>query len=357
MPAPDDEFELVLRRCQERLAEIDLHLPGLEGSAPRPPVYSLTAALDEPAAPASAAVAPPPPAPEPELPTIEAPPEDVSPAPPEPPSAPLWRAAPSPEPEARPAAAAPVSARDARWRASLAAAAVAVGAGGLWLARRAPAGVSLDVDQADGLAVRQDGDLIVAQGLTLLTLTPAGRTLEKTALDAPVADLSWDQGSLWSVDGRTPTVLERREGARPTSFRLNHVPGAVYAHDKYLWTSEKDGRALHQFLISRSILGALLQPLDLYELPGLNPETFAIDDDGTLWLVDQASRRLYRLKPENGTYKPLASTPLSPLIGPDGDIRSLRLKDDAVWILVRPAGSSRSILRRLVLSRLDWTPA
>ncbi len=103
---------------------------------------------------------------------------------------------------------------------------------------------------------------------------------------------------MWSTDGRTASITERADGGRTTVFRLNHVPGAIYVKDKYLCTSEKGGHTLHQFLISRSILGALLQPLDSFELNGLSPETFTIDDAGTLWLVDEPTRRLYRLRLE-----------------------------------------------------------
>ena len=270
------------------------------------------------------------------------------------PSTPLWRTTPA----HKPAAETPIAPRLRRRNLAFAAFALAAGGTATWWIRREPKDVSLNIDRADALAIRSDGDMIVAEGPELVTLSPEGKPLGKVDLpEGPIDDLSWDQGSLWSVDGRTPTVLERRDGARPTVFHLNHVPHAVYAHDKYLWTAEKNGSSLHQFLVSRSILGAMLQPLDLYELPGLTPQTFALDDEGTLWLVDMATRQLYRLRPEGGSYKQVASTPLSPMIGPDAEIRSLRLKDDAIWILVRPANSDRSILRRLILSRLTWTPA
>jgi hypothetical protein len=151
--------------------------------------------------------------------------------------------------------------------------------------------------------------------------------------------------------------VERVEGGRATTFRLNHVPGALYVKDKYLWTAEKAGGVLHQFLISRSILGALLQPLDSFELSGLYPETFTFDEAGALWLVDQPTRRLYRLRLENGTFKRVSSAPLSPLFGPQGRFRGLSVENGAVWILSQPGPGGRAALRRIAVARLDWTPA
>ena len=120
---------------------------------------------------------------------------------------------------------------------------------------------------------------------------------------------------------------------------------------------EKGGHSLHQFLISRSILGAILQPIDSFELAGRSPDSFTIDDDGTLWIVDQPSRRLFRLRLENGAYKQVSSAPLSPFVGPDGKLRSLTIENEAVWILTQPRTGGGAALRRISLSRFDWTPA
>jgi hypothetical protein len=246
-------------------------------------------------------------------------------------------------------------------RAAAAAAAagiVSLGALSVWLARRPAADLDIAVGDADAIALRPEkGDMFVAQGKELLDLTRDGRTLGRQPLDAPVEALRWDQGSLWTADGRTASVVEHADGGRTTVFTLNHVPGALYVKDKDLWTAEKGGRVLHQFLISRSILGAILQPLDSFEVSGLSPETFAIDDAGTLWIVDQPSRRLFRLHLENGTYKQISSAPLSPFVGPDGKLRSLTIEEDAVWLLAQPQSGGRARLRRIALSRLDWTPA
>ncbi|MFI5349506.1 MAG: hypothetical protein ACHQ2Z_08175, partial [Elusimicrobiota bacterium] len=238
-----------------------------------------------------------------------------------------------------------------------AAAGVAAGAFGVWLARRPAPDFAIEVDAADAMAVRPEkGDLLVAEGKELVDLSRTGRTLERRPLDAPVDSLCWNQGSLWSVDGRTPSVIERAEGGRETVFRLNHVPGAIYVKDKSLWTAEKDGHVLHQFLISRSILGAILQPLDSFELTGLSPAGFAIDDAGTLWLADEATRRLFRLRLENGTYKQFASAPLSPFLGPQGKLQDLTIDGDAVWILAQKGNGGRTALRRIAVGHLDWTP-
>lgn len=417
MSGPEDELELVLRRCQQRLSEISLDVPGMDAGAARRagPAFSLD--LPPPAAPAawggpllapfppSPAAAPRPaaPAPEPSRP----PPAAFVPPPPEPPPAPPVPAAPvplekllvpdeeidvfppagrAPEEPSEPAApvpaprppeqppawtvsrapsSSPAPARAAAPRpspavlAAVAGAVLAVGAASVWFARRAPREVALDFARADAFAIGEGGMLLVASDKELSTLSPEGVPAAGAALDAPVDDLSWDQGSLWSVDGREARATERRKDARPTVFNLNHVPDGVFARGEFLWTSEKGKPVLHQYLISRSILGAFLQPLDIFQLPGLVPAAFALDEDGVLWLVDENSRRLYRLRSEGGAYKPVDSAALSPLFGPEGDIRGLRLAlaKDAVWILARPSGEGRASLRRVPVSRLDWTAA
>jgi sugar lactone lactonase YvrE len=98
------------------------------------------------------------------------------------------------------------------------------------------------------------------------------------------------------------------------------------------------------------------QPLDLYDLGRLAPETFAVGEDGTLWLVDSDSRRLYRMTLVGGAYKPVASAPLSTLAGPEGILRGLSVEGDALWLLsADPSG--RAVLRRMPLDRLAWRAA
>jgi hypothetical protein len=378
-----DEFEQLLERCSERLSGITLSVPALEGgSTRRTPVYSLSPAppppvpaappepapeAPQPAPPAAARREPEaPPAPQPRPAAIALPPLTSAPTrdedevfPPSrvggrtpPPSVPLWRARPAPTPVPRP--------ETSRRLPAVAAAAALAAAGtfGLWLARRPAADLVIEVGDADAIAVRAEkGDLLVAEGKELVDLSHDGLTLERRPLDSPIDSLCWNQGSLWSADGRTAAVVERGEGGRTTVFRLNHVPGAIYVNGRYLWTSEKDGHALHQFLISRSILGAMLQPIDSFDLNELSPEGFTLDDDGILWLADGPTRRLFRLRLENGSFKRLSSAPLSPFVGPQGKLQDLTIERDAVWILTKPAESRNAVLRRLSLSRLDWTAA
>jgi hypothetical protein len=375
---PNDEFERLLERCGERLAEISLTVPALESGAPRkePARYSLTPPVEPvpppkpleaaplPAAPARLEVSAPlprepEPAPKPLPFAAEEPDEDAVFPPPRmqprtpPPSTPLWRARPAPTP---PPPAVPVGGR--RSAAAVAAAAVvAAGSFGAWLIRRPVAELDLDVGGAEAMTVRLDkGDVLIAEGKELVDLTRDGKTLGRRSLAAPVDSLCWAQGSLWTADGRTASIVEHAEDGRETVFSLNHVPGALYVRDKYLWTADKDGRVIHQFLVSRSILGALLQPLDSFELNGLSPESFTIDDAGTLWLADRYSRRLYRLRLENGSYRSVSSAPLSPFVGPEGRLRDLTVEGGAVWLLGETSGG-RTSLRRLRLSRLDWTPS
>jgi hypothetical protein len=395
---PKDEFELLLERCHERLAGINLNVPTLDGGAPRQTqtAYSLTPAAPAPQKPSEApkpsvpaALVAPPEVPEPPKPAAppalaarpvvaEAPLPAAKPPLPRPaaeereedeffpplrisprtsaPSAPLWRAPSAPAPAPAPT---PAPARGRRVAAvSAASALAAAGAFGVWLARRPAADLSIKVDGADAFAIRPDkGDLLVAEGKDLVDLARDGRTLSRRPLDSAIDFMRWEQGSLWTTDGLTPSIIEHVEGGRTTVFRLNHVPGSIFVSDKYLWTAEKGGRTIHQFLISRSILGAILQPIDSFQLNGLTPDSFTIDDAGALWLAEESTRRLYRLRLENGAYKLIESAPLSPLIGPEGKLRGLTIEDDAVWIMARPAPGGRGALRRILLSRLDWTPA
>ncbi|HEX4046344.1 MAG TPA: hypothetical protein VH309_00840 [Elusimicrobiota bacterium] len=396
---PTDEFELLLERCRERLSEISLRLPTLENGAPRPPqqVYSLTPHAPPPPKPAAA---PKPPASH--LPSLEprapersaapapaplpaaAPPVERSPAaaakpaapPPRPavqreddevfppliarsktppPSSPLWGAPASPTP---PPAPLPSNAGRRAGAAAAAAAIASAGAFGVWLARRPPPDLAIDVGDADAIAVRPPkADILVAQGKDLLDLSRDGRTLSRRSLEAPVDSLTWEPGSLWSSDGRTAEVVEHDDDGRSTLFTLNHVPGSLFVKDGYLWTGEKGGHAIHQFLISRSILGALLQPLDSYDLSPLSPEAFTVDENGTLWVADQETRRLFRLRLVNGSYKQVSSAPLSPFVGPDGRLRDLTIEGGAVWLLAQAGENGRVTLRRLQLSHLDWKPS
>ncbi|HXT00709.1 MAG TPA: hypothetical protein VN915_08555 [Elusimicrobiota bacterium] len=368
-----DEFDRLLEHCSERLAEISLSIPALEDGSPRPAVYTLEPqppkpaprpaapprppeAAERPAEPAGVLPEAPAPAPAPEPFAEPAAESEVFPPPraEERPPAPQWR----PGPPRTPPPPTPVPASRGGRRAAAAAAAGVLAAAGayvLWLMRRPAPDLDIELDRADAMAVRPErGDLLVAEGRGLVDMSRAGQTLGRQPLDAAVDTMCWDQGVLWTADGRTASVVERGEGGKDTVFSLNHVPAAIYAKDRYLWTAERNGAGLHQFLISRSILGAMLQPLDSFALDGISPESFTIDDKGTLWVADGPTRRLYRLKLENGSYKRASSAPLSPIVGPEGRLRGLTIDGDGVWMLAEHAGGGVA-LRRIAVSRFDWT--
>lgn len=355
----EDEFDALLRRCTQRLSEITLKVPSLErADAPRRPARLSLDPAAEPREPA-AVLTPPPEKPAPKPAPLEAHEEEVEVFPPV-----RYRPAETPRPAlprvqapaAPPVTAPPPVRRRLAAPAAAAALALALVALGVWSSRRAPE-LTIPLDGADAMAVRpESGDVLVARGAEVTTVAPDGRITGRRTLEGAVAGLAWTPGSLWSVDGTSPEVTERRDGERPTVFHLNHVPSAVFARGQNLWTQERGGRAIHQYLVSRSILGALLQPLDLLEIPGIAPEAFAFDEAGALWVVDGQTRSLYELRAVRGAYKPVRSAALSPLLGPSGFIHGLTIDAGAVWLLSRPAGGA-SVLRRIPFSRLNWNPA
>jgi hypothetical protein len=227
---------------------------------------------------------------------------------------------------------------------------------GVWRVQRPAADRTFELDPADAAALRPEhSDILVAQGAKLLNVSETGRALESRTLEAPVASISWNAGNLWSVDGRTRAVLERRDATgTATAFTLNHVPRAVYAHGRYLWTLEDGGKTIRQYLVSRSLVGVQLQPLDMYQLPDLTADAIAVDDADVIWVFDHASRRLYRLHAVGASLRPIDSAPLKALIGA-ADVRAMFLDDGAVWILAAPAGG-RSVVHRVTADQLDWAP-
>lgn len=336
--APDDEFERILQQCRQRLSEIDLRLPEIDPAPPRASFDLL--GVDPAPDPAPPRSVPPPPEPEP-------PPHDAAPREERPPR--LERAG-SPAPAGR---------GYPRWAAVAAAAFILSSSVGYWLSRQETGGLSLTFDRVDALGSAPGrGKAAVASGKTVTVLDADGRVVETRTLDASVAAISWSGGSLWTADGRTPALVERRADGKATSFALNHVPAAIDAGEKYLWSVDAKGKVLRQFLITRSMLGVFLQPLDLYDLPQFTVACFAMDSDGTLWLVDASSRALYRLKPEGTAYKPTARASLTPVIGGAGRIQGIALEDGTLWILVAPRDDKDAcLLRRLSRRRLRWTPA
>jgi hypothetical protein len=224
------------------------------------------------------------------------------------------------------------------------------------LSHQGPDGLTIELDRkADNLGVRTDRrDMLVVADKELLTISREGKVISRQRLDIPIASIRWEKGSAWTVDGRSATLVERRETGRPTVYQLNHVPSALYINGNFLWTLDKAGKTIHQYLISRSILGAMLQPLDIYALPNLKAESFFVDETGILWTTDSDSRELIQLKAEAGHYKAISKAPLSPFLGPDGIIQGLTLEDGGVWLLSSPTEGGHAKLRFIPLSRLDW---
>lgn len=355
--AGDDPFEALLKRCGERLSEIRLSVPDLEKTASRPAARLSLSPPEAPPPPLPRAARP---EPRPPLPEIPIPPEaeEIEVFPPAAAPAP----APTPEPRSKPNAGMPETSQHPRPRSRAlfvaAAAGLVIAALGFWASRRDSGAIEIALPGADAAAVRPDGgDMLVARGAELLAVSRAGKTLSRGVLNGRIAGLYCLQNSAWSVDGANPEVTEWREGERPIVFRLNHVPQAIFAQGNDLWTVEKGGHAIHQYIISRSIMGAMLQPLDLFEVPDLTAESIAIDGTGTLWVIDDETRALYRLRAQGGVYKIVDQAPLSPLLGPAGSLRGLTLDGDAVWIFLRPAEGGAAVLRRIPLRRLAWTPA
>jgi hypothetical protein len=365
-----DEFDALLKRCDERLAEIRLSVPDLEVSAPARP----KALLAPPPPPPRPRLAPPP-APEPPPRAVLEPPpqapleedaEEVSVFPPRVPARetkplPSLENAPVRTPPARPAprGGAPAPS-EGRARAFALAGAAVLGAAVLvfWLGRLGPSALVLRFPDADAAAVQgESGNVLIARGGEVLTMSPAGAILERRPVAGKISSLRWDRGSLWTVDGTSAAVTERRDDERPTVFRLNHVPAALFVTGNTVWTVERNGHTIHQYLLSRSILGAMLQPLDLLEVQSLSADTIAVDASGTLWIADDRTRGLFRLRAQNGVYKIVDSAPLSPLLGPAGTLRGLTVEGSSVWIFARSASGGAAVLRRIPIASLDWTRA
>lgn len=379
MPA-HDEFAAILERCETRLSEIELRLPDLEAAAPRPPKLTLDPPLVEsriepppPRTPAPVPAAPPPAprTPEPRSAAVEPPPVPAPLPPPPAPAKPRPRL-PDPEPELEhevfPPPGYPIRADSptptpllppARFptRAAVAAGSVALAlaAAGVWYSRRGPSAVEIALpSDARAASVRPDGALVLAQGSDLVTLERDGSARERLPLDRPAAAVRWANGALWTIDGVSPSVVLRR-GARPTSFALNHVPTTIFVRGQEIWTADADG-VLHQYLLSGSILGEILQPLDSYPLAGVLPATIAVDDAGELWVADQNSRRLLRMKNSGAGFSTVAWAPLSPAVGPSGALRGLSVIRGGVWLMSVDA-AGRAVERLIPTASLTWNAA
>ncbi|NNN06931.1 MAG: hypothetical protein HKL90_13625 [Elusimicrobia bacterium] len=409
MTGTPDDFERLLERCRAQLDSISLSLPTLEaeGDAGSPPPPKKAQPPLEPPAPVVPAPAPTRPEPiapavpaapvivtakaEPAAPPPEPPPQKPSPAalsaverplPPPPPSMPIY-APPAVEPKSRPpysldagvipvlTPSAPRAERlrvpgvphkidrpRADWRPADALAAAAVVAFAVWRLQRPAEDRPFELAASDAATLRPErADILVAQGSTLVEASEDGRTLSRKTLDAPVTALGWDRGSLWSVDGRARALVERRETTgRRTDYAVNYAPQTIALRGRQLWAVEPDGRTVHQYLVSRSLLGVQLQPLDQYQFPGLSVAALDVDDAEQLWVVDRASRRLYRLRKEGPGYRAVDRAPLAAFIGTEGAVKSIAVEDGVVWLLVSDPGG-RATMHRLAAARLHWTGA
>lgn len=359
--APDDEFERILERCRGGLTGISLDLPEID---PAPPAPRLTL-IEPPPAPAPAPKPAPVPEPAPVPISVAEAPRPAAPSVPEPlqpPPMPVSVPPPSPTPVPAPSPRSPVSVPAALRLsplrlAALAGAAAVLAWAGFWLVRGGETDLSLTLEHADALSSVPGDGVAIAEGYAVRFLDDDGHQIETRPLTGPVSAFSWRESSLWAADGRTAALVEHRADGGTASFALNHVPAALDAHEKYLWSTDAKGKQIRQFLITRSMLGIFLQPLDLYDLPDFTVECFDMDLEGALWLVDAPSRRLYFLKADGSAYKPVKSAPLTPVIGGAGRVKGISVKGGRIWILVSAAdGRGPSVLKRLSLRRLAWTP-
>ena len=374
MSTAEDDFEQVLTRCREQLTDITLTVPDLdEEGGDRVARFSLEemtathpnrsesadiVAASEPTVSSEPIVSV---AMDPEEPRTESVMEDV------PALADMERTSlepppqvnqESPSPKSLPAArrrAQKAGDRNLRFAVSLFVALAAAGLAAYRLTR--DQGNSLQIplgSSATALAHSFDlGEFYVAQGGEVLTFTRAGALLRRKKIDGELAALRWNQGALWSVDGKSSNVVERR-GARPTIYTLNHVPNTLFLNDRFLWTGERSSRTLRQFMLSRSILGAMLQPIDRVDLPSnIDLLTFSFDPGGDLYVVDNSQYRLIRFRLNGGTYRPFLSAPLSPILGPDESLHRLYLERGSLWALSNPE-NGRSALKRIPFSSLHW---
>jgi|GEM_PF-1591257 len=227
---------------------------------------------------------------------------------------------------------------------------------GVWRLQGPPVDRVFNLEGGDAAALRPErSDLVVAAGTKLLDVSDAGRVVERSTLESPAASLSWNQSALWSVDGRSSAVVELPDGTkRSTTFTLNYVPQAVYSRGRYLWTLE-GGTTIRQYLVSRSLVGVQLQPLDLYQLAGISADAIAVDDAEVLWVFDRTARRLCRLHKVGPALRPIDSASLAQWIGA-APVRALSVDDGFVWVLVGADGG-RAALHRIQVGRLDWNGA
>ena len=205
--SPDDEFERILTQCRERLSEIDLRLPEIDPAPPRPSLELLDLAPEPEPTPAPAVPQPPAPEPQPQAAPSKAEDQQFR----------LEQESPGPAGQG-----------SLRWTAVAVAALLLSSSVGYWLSHRGPGDLSLTFEHADALgSVHGGGKVAVAAGKIVTILDADGRVLETRSLDAPVAAISWSGSSLWTADGRTSTLVERRADGKSTSFALSHIPVAI----------------------------------------------------------------------------------------------------------------------------------
>lgn len=399
MTAPEEELEKLIVACRTRLSGIDLVVADIDAELPAPfPKISLDDPIPDAPPPRKAgpigAVSPAVPnvpprnifepparAPEPVVESAAKPPPETPAAPkPAPNRWTLDSVLPTEQPSSRveifprpnaapldgPRKQAPVPAAStaaaiklgaSRWAYAVAAAAfLATGVAFVEHLSEPPLiSDSFRVDGAEALAVQTDhAGLVIARTGQLDDIRLDGTIRSSRPLPSAMINMQMNKSELWSVDGEHRQVRVERDGSHSTVFPLNHVPGAVFVKDTELWTAEKDGRGMHQYLISRSILGPMLQPLDAFEIENITPEVIAIDRNGLLLIIDDQTRSIYRLRSEGGIYKIQQRADLSALAGGAVKFHGCAIDEKEAWFLVKDDTGAETA-KRVELARLSWT--
>ncbi len=375
MPTAEDDFEQLLTRLREQLTDIALTVPDLDTEGgERVPRFSLGEAAVKPASSDAATIVA---ASEPmaawKTPpnmSVDAAPARLEPAqtlPPAQAAASYFQDAPTASvfiatpPPTAPDVTAPwrkFGVRNAILAASLLIALGIAGLGAYRLSQDGEGAIRIPLDQpASAFMLTADlQEFLISEGNELLTVAHSGEIRRRRFVEGAFAALRWSQGAVWTIDGRSAAITERRGEMRPTVYSLNHVPTSLYLNDRFLWTGERSTRTLRQFMVSRSILGAMLQPIDRIDLPAnIDLIAFSFESGGDLYVADARQHRLVRFHTTGGAYRALQSAPLSPILGPDDSHHRFFLEKGNIWALTNPTGGVSEI-KRIPFSSLNWAP-